>query len=666
MRHSMGVAWKTYFRYLKFSVPYGIMLIASNAILWYLYRATISAAEFLSDSMVLGIVGFLFFALIGYEYLSLPSQVGSREALDTIHGATKKLVLSQLFVLLFLLALWGLNLLGWQLYAYHDFQISYAPYLLHLILAIFLNCVLPGCIGLLLGALLALIAKRPGAYCAMLLFALLCSPIPSQTFANERVAGISVFAFFDWFAILAPNTSWIPDSLYGIAMEACRWALAGFWLFALAAGIGWKLRQGRRRAQMAVALALAFLALGCGARFALRGGDSVVRKDYRPDGTLAGEANYRERNPVGEEREANFSVERYNLTFTVHGKLKATAKLQLAQTNLPEYDFTLYHGYRITSITDESGRELSFTRDGDFLSVQTPGGAAALQFHYVGNGGKYYSNYQGIALPGYLPYYPMPGHLALWDADSPNIQVHTDFPSAFFQVTVHSPLQVASNLTQVERNRFEGTTDTVSLFAGLLEAAETAGIRYYRSPISGQFLNLEGFEDTWKALADRVGETKELSLTGKTIFIQPMTILASGGRQEGVAVLGDQALVLDLEPSKESICITYLIDLIPDREETELLKEQLMRYIGLGSCGNGESKPQWESLSILTKYASAGEIYDVPLWQAYLDAENIYSDLFQYQVDTLGEEVVLKAVYQYLQEPDPNINQIDFLYQLGG
>ncbi len=666
MRHSLAVSWKTFLRSLRFSLPYGLLLLASNAILWRFFQATDSAAAFLTNSMVLGIAGFIFFAFIGYEFLSLPAQVGSREAMDTIPGATGKLVAAQLAVLLALLALWGLNLLGWQVYAYFAFEVAYTPALYHMALAVLLNCVLAGCVGLLLGALLALAAKRPAAYCAMLLFALLCSPIPAQTFSEERIAGISVFAFFDWFAILAPNTNWLPDGMYGLAIEACRWALAGFWIFALWAGIRWKLGRGRRWGRRAMALGLAALAVVCGVRFALRGGDSVVRKDYRPNGTLSGESIYREQNPVGQERPANFSVPRYELTLTAHSKLKAAARVELTPTDLPAYDFTLYHGYEVASVTDENGRPLSFTRDGDFLTVQTPGGAAALQFRYAGNGGKYYSNYQGIVLPGYLPYYPMPGRLAIWDPDSGNMKVHTEFPTAQFQVTVRSPLQVASNLPRTSPNRFEGTTDTVSLYAGLLEEAQSAGIRYYRSPLSGQTLDLAGFEETWRALADRVGETRSLTLAGKTVFLQPMTLLASGGNQEFTVVLGDQIMTGNLAPTKESICEDYLLSLIPDRQETALLKEQFMRYIMLGSSGNGASKPQREALALLTKYASAGEIFDVPTWYAYLDAELVYSDLFQYQMETLGEDTALKAVYQYLQNPDPNVNQIDFLYELGG
>lgn len=72
-------------------------------------------------------------------------------------------------------------------------------------------------------------------------------------------------------------------------------------------------------------------------------------------------------------------------------------------------------------------------------------------------------------------------------------------------------------------------------------------------------------------------------------------------------------------------------------------------------------------MAILKKYSSAGEIADIDEWNEYLLAqEGAYGDLFTYQMSVLGEETVLKAIYQYLTSPDQVTHPVDFLYNLGG
>ena len=59
------------------------------------------------------------------------------------------------------------------------------------------------------------------------------------------------------------------------------------------------------------------------------------------------------------------------------------------------------------------------------------------------------------------------------------------------------------------------------------------------------------------------------------------------------------------------------------------------------------------------------EIEDLEEWSEYIEASNLFSELFSYKANLLGENFVLKAVYQYLKIPAPECNQIEFLYRLG-
>ena len=72
----------------------------------------------------------------------------------------------------------------------------------------------------------------------------------------------------------------------------------------------------------------------------------------------------------------------------------------------------------------------------------------------------------------------------------------------------------------------------------------------------------------------------------------------------------------------------------------------------------------WSSIEILTRYDSANEIEDLEEWSEYIEASNLFSELFSYKANLLGENFVLKAIYQYLKKSAPECNQIEFLYRI--
>ena len=62
---------------------------------------------------------------------------------------------------------------------------------------------------------------------------------------------------------------------------------------------------------------------------------------------------------------------------------------------------------------------------------------------------------KGLLLPGYFPYYPVAGHLSIWDQNSNSLKVNTRFNETSFSVRVNTALKVFSNLPeQADRNTF--------------------------------------------------------------------------------------------------------------------------------------------------------------------------------------------------------------------
>lgn len=68
---------------------------------------------------------------------------------------------------------------------------------------------------------------------------------------------------------------------------------------------------------------------------------------------------------------------------------------------------------------------------------------------------------------------------------------------------------------------------------------------------------------------------------------------------------------------------------------------------------------------ILTKYSLSSDIEDDVEWSEYMSAIDSYENLWKHQILSLGEDLVIKSVYQYLISTDRHQNQIEFLYTLG-
>lgn len=667
MRKSIRISWQVLFRSIRLLIPFVALLMVSVVYMLWEYQYNPSPIGFLTTSLNAGIICFAYFVFTSYELGSYLRRVEGNESISAIKGASWRLACAHIIVESILLVVWVAVILGGQIIVYYLRMIQYPLYIVHCFCAILLYCFLPGLIGILLGNALAP-ANQSVAYGVMVLSALMVSPVPTKLFSGAVIWGVSIMQFLDWFAIGVPNPTWTADGVYGIAMETSHWVLAGFWILCLSAVLMGRMNKKRRFVKWSV-LGIVILALGCGIRFGARGNDSLVQKDYRPEGTLRHEYNYRRENKTDEVVNAEFAVEKYDLHFDIKDKLEATAKIYLAENELTHYKMTLYRGFDVKSVTDEQNRQLAFTRNGDFLEIETDGTVQMLEINYSGTAGKYYVNRQGIALPGYFVYYPVPGYLQLWDATNGAMAVHTEFVQTEFHVTVDSALDVISNLPEVEDNQFAGMANTVTLYAGLIKAEQKDGVNYYYSPVDRyrDFLDVDAITNKWEELCALVGETRKLELEGKDIFFQAETIITTNSVNEPFVVFDDHILLFGNYTSAELICEFYLMEGIPDRTETELLKEAFYRNLYFSDVESVNKKPSYEELDLLKKYGSAGEISDIDEWNNYLlQADDTFIELFRYQMAALGKEYVLQEVYQYLMESEHSVDQVDFLYELGG
>lgn len=222
-----------------------------------------------------------------------------------------------------------------------------------------------------------------------------------------------------------------------------------------------------------------------------------------PDYTSDQVTLYYLENPVRDIK-ASFAVQSYDLSLKITNRLKATAVLTVDKNQVGEScNFTLYHGYRLTSLTDGAGNSLDYKREGDYLTVYPPAGKRLeeLVFQYRGEGGLCYSNRQAVFLPAGFGYYPLEGWLPLYgDYEVPFAAVgeEKDFT---LQVSASCPLEVS--LPPAEKG-YAGRTQGVTLLGGLVTRGDCGEMELVSASLSHQMGTL--FWDEYQARLDAAGQ----------------------------------------------------------------------------------------------------------------------------------------------------------------
>ncbi|MHB1018068.1 MAG: hypothetical protein ACYC2X_09325 [Coriobacteriia bacterium] len=357
----------------------------------------------------------------------------------------------------------------------------------HVAMAAVLDVLIPSSIALLFGIVLARRASRFAAYASVVVFVLVIGPFAElvpftlmQATAHS-VQPIDIYPLYDYFQILAPDSLWFVDALYGFPMEFKRWMIAALWLAVLGLAALPALLATRRAQVRVTAALLAALFLGLSL---LPGGE--LRKDTRPNGSEHAKYHYYKAREQAESP-PDFRVSRYDMVLAAGRNLSATVTMSLTDdTHSDAYRFTLYHGYTVRSVKDASGEDLDYSQDGDYVSIRSTEDQQSLRLEYDGSGDNEYANYQGIFLPGDFPYYPVPGFAALWDEESQLLRnVAGDLTPTDFSVEFKAHVPVVSNLPQTSSGMFAGRTVAPTFIGGLVSQARIGDTTVIHYPAAG-------------------------------------------------------------------------------------------------------------------------------------------------------------------------------------
>ena len=449
-----------------------------------------------------------------------------------------------------------------------------------------LNTLAAGALAVLTGGLLALCCERLPAYGLLALLGFWMLPV------SDLVPGIlndsyhiniwPAKALFSW--VLPPNTIWSIDYQYGISCEAWRWDLVGLWLFLVLTALVWRLLRGKGR-RIAGSVCLACSA-GCLVLFAQ--GDSLIDLTLSPTSVFRADAAYYFQNSPREE-EPSFRVASYQMDLRIRRGLLGKVTMKLEGPLLSQYPFTLYHGYQVAKVTDETGDALPFTREGDYLTVTPQGELSSLTVEYAGSSPMFYSGSQGVCLPGCFPYYPWAGYRKIFYAEPDDgiglssFIPRTDLPQSDFTVTVTGGKNLQASLPEVD-GTYQGTANGFSLMGGLLESEESGPYRLVTSPLAPPWCQVtEEWLDQLQAAITQEEKKRGLSpaiqLSDYVLFQNNETLLNRAGY--GLAIGFSDHMFLQMgwkaEDLAEKIVAQYYDPVLLSAEEVQAeLERQAM------------------------------------------------------------------------------------------
>lgn len=485
------------------------------------------------DCQVIGLYGFVFCLFFAYEYFGHAGQVSMTELLGAYYPQGLYSRMWQLAILGAMILVLTLTDLAYQVIAFLVSGLNSPQVLGYAVEASLLNVTMPMILGAVAGAALSYCTDRTKAYGVMLAVVAVTSPL---AIGLTGLMSADRLWLRDLVAVIMLPLARYPDPLYGLPMEDYCWDRILFWIFLGGAALAYLIWGKQSRGAVAacgVMLALSAVSFWGFSQVWLLDADSVIYQDVRIDGQLLRDHKYLD-DREGRSEEADFEVLAYDLVLDIDRHLEAWADVAVTPSGNDLYKFTLWYSYDIESVTDAQGVPLEWTQDGLYVTVayDCPGEWGTLRFRYAGEGGKYYSNDQGIALPGYLPYYPMAGFLDMWDEDQNSVLPQTDMPEKAFRVEVRSDLPLICNLKADGNNCYSGTAQTVTVFGGFLEVVEKNGYTYMDLLLAPKEIDLAA-----------VDAAVEQDLTEMTVMWLPQMIqTASGSKNERFVVFNDHVI----------------------------------------------------------------------------------------------------------------------------
>lgn len=596
------------------------------------YQMGSEPLDYLLQTISLSIFSYVFFLFISNEFLYKIKQNQSEELIKVTKNGVNSYYICSFGVLLTLVCIYTIILLIINISIYFSLAINHWEYLWHVIANILMNISLISIIGILLGGILSLFKRRILSYVFMVLAVFISSPV-FELLAEivYSATGKSIYSIYDLFNIFPPLLQWAPLQSFGYSLLPYRTSQLTFWIFAcfLILCIFILVKKNKKFWPILIIITIVS-ALSLGQY--LQPSSKVTMSNSPINGATADAHYYSDLKTDTEQ--SYFNILKYDLDINIYRQLNVIAKLSLNQNNLNSYNFTLYHGYKISRITDKDGKELPFIQSGDYFTVNTLGKPLdEISIFYSGSSVKFFSNSQGISLPGWFAYYPRPGKIEVFNNSQQSFNRNYCPPDTQFQVSIQSKQMVYCNLAK-SGNSFYGRTNGLTIIGGFYDSIEHNGIEV----IYPYLATNEFTEKSVKSFVEQYLTDNIIKKEQKKIFIISNTNLISvyekfGDFQDHIVInqfLGLPIIYEFQQIPEHKLSLYTAYSTYKDAPQTfdELVTFKKEEYNAMG-----ENVDKDIYILLDKKLNELGAMYAEENIAAYLNDDNDLRDEYQFLID---------------------------------
>ena len=414
--------------------------------------------------LLLSLLHLVFYSLVSYEFCRSDRAVGFDECACAMEAGKSRLLVGKLLVLISLtLPILVLNIITIAVgTVIAHAGMAFFQVLLHILL----NLLILPAVGVLFGAVLAYGAKRGIAYIIIAVVTLLSTPLAGDWCVTiYKATGFSASVLTRLFPFMTPSIMLIsPDLAYGYSLRPYRIFAYAVWILVLCAVLFFYISKERGKKKRLFSAVVCLAAGMCLLPFVFRSNSDIIYDDMNSEGVGRETVYYDRNNITPPDACPEFKITSYDMELKLSNVLHAEVKASVSPSDLDIYGFTLYHGYKVKEVKDESGRELKFKQTGDWIEVESAGETSSLTFSYDGYSNTHYSNGQGAALPGTFAYYPRAGYVVCADADGYE-HLTLDEPTQF-DVKIKNRKKFFTNLDRTGKNTFSGKTTGLTIVGG--------------------------------------------------------------------------------------------------------------------------------------------------------------------------------------------------------
>lgn len=414
--------------------------------------------------LLASLLHFVFYSLVSYEFCRSDCAVGFDECACAMEAGKSRLLAGKLLVLISLtLPILVLNIITIAVgTVIANAGMAFFQVLLHILL----NLLILPAVGVLFGAVLAYGAKRGIAYIIIAVVTLLSTPLAGDWCVTiYKATGFSASVLTRLFPFMTPSTMLISSDLaYGYSLRPYRIFAYAVWILVLCAVLFFYISKERGKKKRLFSAVVCLVAGMCLLPFVFRSNSDIIYDDMNSEGVGRETVYYDRNNITPPDACPEFKITSYDMELKLSNVLHAEVKVSVSPSDLDIYGFTLYHGYKVKEVKDESGRELKFKQTGDWIEVESAGETSSLTFSYDGYSNTHYSNGQGAALPGTFAYYPRAGYVVCADADGYE-HLTLDEPTQF-DVKIKNRKKFFTNLDRTGKNTFSGKTTGLTIVGG--------------------------------------------------------------------------------------------------------------------------------------------------------------------------------------------------------